>query len=54
MLDKTVVKTVRIQFNVTEQDKEFIYTAAKKEKLTISEFIRRSIKFYIDHQEENK
>lgn len=49
MLDKTQVKTIRIQFNVTEQDKEFIYAAAKESKMTVSEFIRQAIKYYVEN-----
>ena len=38
-----------IFMRVTEAEKDYIALAAKKDKLTISNFIRKAIKFYIEN-----
>ena len=48
MFDKEKVQPVRIQCCVRPEDKEEILAAAAEEGLTLSDYIRKAIKFYYE------
>ena len=51
MLDKNQNKTESVRFQITTEDKAIITNAAKKEGVSLSEFIRQAIKYYIEEKQ---
>lgn len=52
MLDKERLKTEYVRFGVTSVDKAIIVAAAQNEGISISEFIRKAIKQYLEREKQ--